>query len=80
MSKTIAEIDLVKLLEDMPEDEVLAGDVGVVLLIHEGRQDVPPGYTIEVTAASGETLAVLCIPASLVRRIDADSIHRRDTR
>ena len=67
MSEPIAEHDVVVLTRDLPDDGLHAGDVGVVLLIHEGRDGVPPGFTIEVTTLLGETVAVVDVPADLVR-------------
>lgn len=55
------------LLVDLPEYGVLAGDVGVVV----ERHDVPNmevGYTVEFFNLSGDTVAVVTIPASNLRR------------
>jgi len=63
----LAEHDVVVLTRDVPDDGLKAGDVGVVLVVHPGRGDVPPGYTVEVTTLLGETVAVVDVPADLVR-------------
>ena len=67
MSKLLAQHDVVVLTRDLPEDGLEAGDVGVILLAHEGHDDVPPGYTVEVTTLLGETIAVVEVPVDLVR-------------
>jgi hypothetical protein len=54
------------LLVDLPEDGVLAGDIGVV--VH--RHDVPnleTGYTVEFFDMAGNTVAVATVPASQLR-------------
>jgi len=55
------------LLKDIPEEGLEAGDVGVVVACH----DVPgleSGYSIEFFSMSGETVAVVTLPASVLRR------------
>lgn len=55
------------LLADLPEEGVLAGDVGVVV----ERHDVPglePGYSVEFFNMSGDTVAVITVPGSQLRR------------
>lgn len=67
MNEPIAEHDVVVLTRDLPDDGLEAGDVGVVMLVHEGRDGMPPGFTIEVTTLLGETVAIVDVPADLVR-------------
>jgi hypothetical protein len=67
MSERIAEHDVVVLTRDLPDEGLKAGDVGVVLFRHEGRGVVPPGYTVEVTTLLGETVAIVDVPADMVR-------------
>jgi hypothetical protein len=74
----IAELDLVVLTRDLPDEGLEAGDVGVVLLTHDGHDDVPPGYTIEVTTLLGDTVAVTSVPADMVRPVsEVDVRHTR---
>jgi len=57
----------VVLLVDLPEEGLLAGDVGVVV----ERHDVPgkePGYSVEFFDMLGATVAVVTMPASAFRR------------
>ncbi|MCC7368812.1 MAG: DUF4926 domain-containing protein [Chloroflexi bacterium] len=58
---------MVVLTRDVPGDTLRAGDVAVVLLAHSGREGVPPGYTVEVTTVTGETMAVIDVAADAVR-------------
>lgn len=67
MSKLLAEHMVVVLTRDLPQDGLEAGDVGVILLTHEGHDEVPPGYTVEETTLLGGTIAVVDVPADLVR-------------
>jgi hypothetical protein len=78
VSDHIAEYDVVILTRDIPDKGLIAGDVGVVLLTHAGHDDIPPGYTVEVTTLLGETVAVVDVPANLVRPVtDRDVRHTR---
>jgi hypothetical protein len=78
VSKLLAEHDVVVLTRDVPDDGLKAGDVGVILFAHEGHDDVPPGYTVEVTTLLGETVAVVDVPADVVRpAVERDVRHAR---
>lgn len=55
------------LLVDLQEEGVLAGDIGVVV----ERHDVPglePGYSVEFFNMSGDTVAVITVRGSQLRR------------
>jgi hypothetical protein len=66
------------LTRDVPDQGLRAGDVGVVLLTHPGHDEVPPGYTVEVTTLLGNMVAVVAVPADLVRPVtDRDVRHTR---
>jgi hypothetical protein len=78
VSKLLAEHAVVVLTRDLPEEGLEAGDVGVILLTHQGHDAVPPGYTVEVTTLLGETVAVVDVPADLVRpAAERDVRHAR---
>ena len=78
MSQLLAEHQVVVLTEDIPSEGLRAGDVGVVLVGHAGHDRVPPGYTIEITTVTGETVAVVDVPVSAVRpAADCDVRHAR---
>ena len=57
----------VVLTTDLPEEGLRAGDVGVVVEHYAGRQDVPEGYELEFFSGTGETVAVVSVPATSVR-------------
>ena len=69
MSEPIAEHDVVVLTRDLPDEGLAAGDLGVVLFVHEGNDEVGPGFTIEVTTVLGDTIAVTDVPADMVRPV-----------
>jgi hypothetical protein len=75
MNERIAEHDVVVLTQDVPDDKLQAGDVGVVLAVHPGRGAVPPGYTVEITTITGETAAVVDVPGTHVRLADDSDIR-----
>jgi hypothetical protein len=80
MNEPIVEHGVVVLTRDLPDEGLEAGDVGVVLLIHEGLDGAPQGFTIEVTTLLGETVAVVDVPADLVRpAASRDVRHARPT-
>lgn len=61
----IHELDQVALTIDLPEVHLMAGDVGTVVdVTPNGKQ-----YTLEFFNFDGETIAVVPVAASQVRRI-----------
>ena len=70
----IQELDDVVLTVDFPEKGLASGDLGAVVLVHDGGA----GYEVEFTAANGETLAVVTLSADQVRQVRSDEIaHAR---
>ena len=70
----IRELDDVVLECDLPEHGLARGDVGTVVLVHEGGN----GYEVEFTALDGETVAVLTLAKRQVRGIRGGEIaHAR---
>lgn len=57
----------VVLTTDVPEHALRAGDIGVVVESYEGRDGVPPGLEVEFFSATGDTVAVVTLPATSVR-------------
>ena len=57
----------VVLTKDIPEEGLRAGDVGIVVEHYEARDDVPEGYELEFFSGTGDTLAVVSVPATHVR-------------
>ena len=60
----------VVLLVDLPEEGVLAGDMGVVVENHEVL-GLETAYSVEFFDMSGDTVAVVVMPASQLRRPSA---------
>jgi len=68
------EHDTVVLAADLPEHGLRAGDVGTVVLVHEGGR----GYEVEFATLDGETVAVATLENSQVRPIGRHEIaHAR---
>jgi hypothetical protein len=61
----IKELDQIVLAADLPEAALQKGDVGTVVLIHEGEK----GYEVEFMTLDGETVAVVTLLAEQVRSI-----------
>jgi Domain of unknown function (DUF4926) len=59
----IAELDRVILTTDMPNYGLENGDIGTVVLVHEGGK----GYEVEFVTLSGETFAIVSLFAEQVR-------------
>jgi hypothetical protein len=71
----IEELSSVVLTTDMAESGLQAGDIGTVVMIHQQGQ----GYTVEFMTLSGDTVAVVTLPADQVRPIRANEIaHVRE--
>ena len=59
----IEELHEVVLTTDLPEHGLRRGDIGTVVLVHQGGE----GYEVEFTTIDGETIAVVFLRASQVR-------------
>ena len=68
----INELDQVVLREDIPESGLKAGDVGTVVLIHQGGK----GFELEFVALDGETIAIVSVSAVQVRPVKPREIPR----
>ena len=60
----LKELDTVVLSVDLPEHGLSRGDLGAVVLVHEGK-----GYEVEFMTLDGETLAVVSLFADQVRPV-----------
>ncbi len=60
----IKELDSVVLTIDLPDYSLKRGDVGTVVLDHQGR-----GYEVEFATLDGDTIAVVSVSAEQVRPI-----------
>ena len=56
-------LDQAVLTEDLPEHGLRKGDIGTVVLMHQGGE----AYSVEFMTLDGETLAVATVSASQVR-------------
>jgi hypothetical protein len=66
------------LTQDIPEENLLAGDTGTIVEYHPATDDYPEGYEVEFFAGNGETLAVVSVPATALRAATRkDVLHAR---
>jgi hypothetical protein len=71
----IEELSTVVLTSDLPQHGLRAGDLGTVVLVHEGGS----GYTVEFATVHGATIAVVTLDAGQVRPTRASDIaHVRE--
>jgi hypothetical protein len=71
----IKDHDSVALVVDLPELDLKAGDLGVVVMIHGDGE----GYELEIFGADGHTLDVVTVEAAWVRPISRrDVLHVRE--
>jgi ribulose-5-phosphate 4-epimerase/fuculose-1-phosphate aldolase len=70
----IQELDIVVLNRSLPEHGLEAGDIGTVVLVHrEGT-----GFEVEFETLTGETVAVVTVPANAIRPVGEREIaHAR---
>ena len=61
----INEMDLVVLLEDLPDLKLRKGDVGTVVMSHENGT----GFEVEFSTFGGVSVAVATLPASAIRAV-----------
>lgn len=70
----LQEFDRVVLLEALPAYGLEAGDIGTIVMVHQGNQ----GYAVEFLALHGETVAVATLRYSQVRAIQQNEVaHAR---
>ena len=71
----INELDCVVLTDDLPAENLVAGDVGTVVMVH--KEGV--AYEVEFLTFDGHTLAVVTVESSQVRSISSRVIsHVRE--
>lgn len=66
----IKELDQVVLTKDLPDEGLKSGDIGTVVLVHQGGA----GYEIEFITLTGETIEVVTVSADDVRAIEEGEI------
>jgi hypothetical protein len=70
----IKQLDPVVLTEDLPAEGLEAGDVGWIVMIHEGGA----GYEVEFVTLTGETVSVATVAANAIRPVARKEIaHAR---
>jgi hypothetical protein len=70
----IQELDRIILTIDLPEYGLEEGDLGTVVLVHEGGK----GYEVEFVTLDGETVAIVSLFSEQVRSISSKVIaHAR---
>ncbi len=67
------------LVEDLLDENLIAGDMGTIVEHHPATKNYPEGYEVEFFSGSGETLAVVSVPASALRAVTSkDILHVRE--
>ena len=61
--KSINELDVVVITQNIPEHGIISGDVGTVVHCYNGGE----AYEVEVVAANGHTVALMTLDGSSVR-------------
>ena len=64
----------VVLTRDLPDEGLRVGDVGVIVEHYPVQEDVPEGYELEFFAATGQTLAVVSVPATAIREASGQEV------
>jgi hypothetical protein len=74
----LPEYSIVVLTKDFPQHELIAGDVGTIVLTHVDKNSQPIGYEIEVFSITGESLTTVGVPLHEVRLArESDRAHAR---
>lgn len=79
MAELLDELDRCVLTEDVPEENLSAGDLGTIVMVHrsgEGNYTGPDGYEAEFTYLNGGTRAVASLTPEQVRRTKDDEVAR----
>lgn len=71
---TLASFQRVVLTRDLPEQGLRAGDVGVIVEHYPARAETPEGYELEFFSATGQTIAVVSVPATAVREANPHEV------
>jgi len=69
----------VVLAHDVPEENLVAGDMGTIVEHYPATDEHPEGYEVEFFAGNGDTLAVVTVPANKLRAATRhDVLHVRE--
>lgn len=67
------------LKQDIPDENLFAGDVGVIVEHHPATDFYPEGYEVEFFTADGDTLTVISVPATKLRTVTGNDVfHVRE--
>ena len=66
----IQELDTVILVKDYPDQGLVKGDTGAVIMVHDGGK----AFEVEFVTLAGDTLGVLTLTADEVRPISARDV------
>ena len=66
----IQELDTVILVKDHPDRGLVKGDMGAVVMVHDGGK----AFEVEFVKLAGDTLGVLTLTADEVRPISARDV------
>ena len=67
------------LTQNIPEENLFTGDVGVIVEYHPTTDLYPEGYEVEFFTANGNTLTVVSLPANKLRSVTGNDVfHVRD--
>jgi len=75
---TFSSFSRVILLQDLAEENLMAGDMGTIVEFHPSTEHYHEGYEVEFFAGNGETIAVVSVPATALRAATRqDVLHVR---
>ena len=66
----IEELDRVALTRSLTGYDLVAGDIGAVVAVHQGGK----GYTVEFMSLDGKTIAVVTVDSEAVRALHSREI------
>jgi hypothetical protein len=59
---------------DIPQEQLMAGDIGTIVEHHPATAAYPEGYEVEFFAGNGETLTVVSVPATDLRQATGQEV------
>lgn len=68
------ELERVALVEDLPEQGLRSGDIGMIAHIYRGPSGEPSGYAVEFVTLSGDLIALVSVYPSQIRQLETDEI------
>ena len=66
----IQELDTVILVQDYPDQGLVKGDMGAVVMVHDGGK----AFEVEFVTLAGDTLGVLTLTADEIRPISVRAV------